>query len=174
MGSLIIDTDPQATASQCADWRRNASSRSERQPSAVSRHQSGAGEGQGAQLIVIDPARRQHPPCRSLMLIPCRQAPSTSRRFKPPLSWRTCLKRPMLCSPPRLTHRVYGTGQLVNGFGTPACPLQIPDLAAYRHASDEGRTVVEIDPGGKAADKIRQLYYWMCRQVDKPPQKAAA
>ena len=70
--------------------------------------------------------------------------------------------------------RVYGeAGELVEGFGTPPCPIQIPDRAAYRHASGEGRTVMEYEPAGKAADDIRQIYLWTCRQVGLPiPRKS--
>jgi chromosome partitioning protein len=76
--------------------------------------------------------------------------------------------------------RIYQeAAELVEGFGTPACPIQIPDRAAYRHASGEGRTVMEYEPDGKAADDIRQIYEWTCRQVGlslprKPARKRSA
>lgn len=53
----------------------------------------------------------------------------------------------------------------MESYGTRPCPLQIPDRAAYRHASAEGRTVMELEPAGKAAEDIRQIYKWVCRQV---------
>ena len=48
----------------------------------------------------------------------------------------------------------------MESYGTPACPVQLPDRAAFRHASAEGRTVMEADPPGRAAEDIRQLYAW--------------
>jgi chromosome partitioning protein len=44
----------------------------------------------------------------------------------------------------------------------------LPDRAAYRHASAEGRTVMESEPTGKAAEEVRELYKWTCRQLDMP------
>jgi chromosome partitioning protein len=65
--------------------------------------------------------------------------------------------------------RVYAeAGELVESYGTPPCPILIPDRAAYRHASAEGRTVMETEPTGKAAEEIRELYKWTCRQLDLP------
>lgn len=46
----------------------------------------------------------------------------------------------------------------MEGYGTSAAPVMLPDRAAYRHASGEGRTVMEADPTGRAADEVRELY----------------
>ena len=65
--------------------------------------------------------------------------------------------------------RVYAeAGELVDSYGTPPAPVILPDRAAYRHASAEGRTVTEAEPGGRAAAEIRELYKWTCRQLDMP------
>ena len=65
--------------------------------------------------------------------------------------------------------RVYAeAGELVESYGTPPCPVILPDRAAYRHASAEGRTVTEAEPDGRAAAEIRTLYKWTCRQLDLP------
>ena len=42
------------------------------------------------------------------------------------------------------------------------------DRAAYRHASAGGRTVMEAEPGGRAAEDVRALYAWTCRQIGLP------
>ena len=57
-------------------------------------------------------------------------------------------------------------GELVAGYGTPAAPVLIADRAAYRHASAQGATVMELEPTGRAADDVRRLYAWTCRQLD--------
>jgi chromosome partitioning protein len=44
----------------------------------------------------------------------------------------------------------------------------LPDRAAYRHASAEGRSVMEAEPAGKAAEEVRDFYRWACRQLDMP------
>jgi chromosome partitioning protein len=58
--------------------------------------------------------------------------------------------------------------QLVQGYGLAACPLHVADRAAFRHAATEGKTVMEIEPNGKAADEVRQLYKWACKHVNMP------
>jgi chromosome partitioning protein len=59
----------------------------------------------------------------------------------------------------------------VTGFGTPSCPVILPDRAAYRHASAEGRTVLELEPAGKAAEEVRSIYRGTCRQIDMSVSK---
>ena len=70
--------------------------------------------------------------------------------------------------PPNAPRIYQEAGELVDGFGTPPCPVLLPDRAAYRHASAEGRTVMESEPAGKAAEEVRELYKWTCRQLDMP------
>src|SRR3546814_21189480 len=56
--------------------------------------------------------------------------------------------------------------QLVQDYGLDACPHHIADRAALRHAAAEGKTAMEIEPSGKAADEVRQLYKWACEHVN--------
>src|SRR3546814_4206773 len=55
--------------------------------------------------------------------------------------------------------------QLVQDYGLDACPHRVADRAAFRHAAAEGETALEIEPDGKAADEVRQLYKWTCEHV---------
>src|SRR3546814_7568402 len=57
--------------------------------------------------------------------------------------------------------------QLVQDYGLDACPHHIADRAAFRHAAAEGKTAMEIEPSGKAADEVRQLYKWTCEHVNR-------
>jgi chromosome partitioning protein len=61
--------------------------------------------------------------------------------------------------------------QLVQGYGLDACPLHVADRAAFRHAATEGKTVMEIEPNGKASEEVRQLYKWACKHVSMPASK---
>ncbi len=56
--------------------------------------------------------------------------------------------------------------QLVQDYGLDACPHRVADRAAFRHAAAEGKTAMEIEPDGKAADEVRQLYKWTCEHVN--------
>lgn len=46
----------------------------------------------------------------------------------------------------------------MESFGVAIFPLLLPDRAAFGHASAEGRTVTELDPVGRAAEEVRDLY----------------
>lgn len=174
--SLIIDTDPQATASQWAAWRNDAPPEVIDSPPPRLAAKVEQARGQGAEFIVIDTpphadsAARAAVEIADLVLIPCRPSAFDLSAIQTTVKLVQLLRKPAFVvftagSPnaPRIYHEA---GELVASFGTPPCPIQVPDRAAFRHASAEGRTVMEFEPGGKAADDIRQLYAWTCQQVD--------
>ena len=76
--ALIIDTDPQATASQWAAWRQEAPPEVIDSPPPRLAAKVEAAQGQGAELIVIDTpphadsAARAAVEVADLVLIPCR------------------------------------------------------------------------------------------------------
>jgi chromosome partitioning protein len=173
--SLIIDTDPQATASQWAAWRQDAPPEVIDSPPPRLAAKVEAAKGQGAEFIVIDTpphadsAARAAVEVADLVLIPCRPSAFDLSAIQTTAKLVQLLRKPafvVFTAGSPTAPRVYAeAGDLVEGFGTPACPIQIPDRAAYRHASGEGRTVMEYEPGGKAAEDIRNIYEWICRQV---------
>ena len=149
--SLIIDTDPQATASQWAAWRQDRPPEVIDSPPPRLAAKVAAAHDQGARFVVIDTpphadsAARAAVEVADLILIPCR--PSAFD-----------------------LSAIQTTAKLVQLLRKPAFPLVLPDRAAYRHASAEGRTVTELEPQGRAADEVRAVFGWTCRQLDlKPP-----
>lgn len=173
--ALIIDTDPQATASQWAAWRQDAPPEVIDSPPPRLAAKIEAAKGQGAEMIVIDTpphadsAARAAVEVADLVLIPCRPSAFDLSAIQTTAKLVQLLRKPAFvvftAGSPNAPRIYQEAGELVESFGTPPCPIQIPDRAAYRHASAEGRTVMEYEPGGKAADDIRQLYDWTCRQV---------
>ena len=173
--ALIIDTDPQATASQWAAWRQDAPPEVIDSPPPRLAAKVAAATEQGAEVIVIDTpphadsAARAAVEVADLVLIPCRPSAFDLSAIQTTAKLVQLLRKPAFVvftagapNAPRVYQEV---GELVESFGTPPCPVQIPDRAAYRHASGEGRTVMEYEPDGKAAEDIRQLYEWTCRQI---------
>jgi chromosome partitioning protein len=176
--ALIIDTDPQATASQWAAWRHEAPPEVIDSPPPRLAAKITQAKNQGAEFIVVDTpphadsAARAAVEIADLVLIPCRPSAFDLSAIQTTAKLVQLLRKPAFVvftagSPnaPRVYEEV---SQLVESFGTRACPIQIPDRAAFRHASAEGQTVMEFDPTGKAADDIRQIYLWTCRQVGLP------
>jgi chromosome partitioning protein len=173
--ALIIDTDPQATASQWAAWREDAPPEVIDSPPPRLAAKAEQAKGQGAEFIVIDTpphadsAARAAVEIADLILIPCRPSAFDLSAIQTTVKLVQLLRKPAFvvftAGSPNAPRIYQEAGNLVAGYGTPACPIQIPDRAAFRHASAEGLTVMEYEPGGKAAEDIRKLYAWTCNQV---------
>lgn len=176
--SLIIDTDPQATASQWAAWRRDAPPEVIDSPPPRLAAKVAQAREQGAEVIVIDTpphadsAARAAVEVADLVLIPCRPSAFDLSAIQTSAKLVQLLRKPAFvvftAGAPNAPRVYQEAGELVEGFGTPPCPVILPDRAAYRHASAEGRTVMEAEPAGKAADEVREIYKWACRQLGMP------
>jgi chromosome partitioning protein len=172
---LVVDTDPQATASQWASWRHDAPPEVIDSPPPRLAAKIAAAVGQGAELVVIDTpphadsAARAAVEIADLVLIPCRPSAFDLAAIQTTAKLVQLLRKPAFvvftAGPPNAPRIYEEAGELVKGYGTPPCPVMLPDRAAYRHASAEGRSVMELEPAGKAAGEVRQLYKWTCRQT---------
>lgn len=173
--ALVIDTDPQATASQWAAWRSEAPPEVIDSPPPRLAAKVAQATEQGAEFIVIDTpphadsAARAAVEIADLVLIPCRPSAFDLSAIQTTAKLVQLLRKPAFvvftAGSPNAPRVYQEAGELVESFGTPACPIQIPDRAAFRHASAEGRTVMEFEPNGKAAEDIRHIYEWTCRQA---------
>lgn len=179
--SLIFDTDPQATASQWAAWRQDAPPEVIDSPPPRLAAKTAQAMAQGAELIVIDTpphadsAARAAVEVADLVLIPCRPSAFDLAAIQTSAKLVQLLRKPAFvvftAGAPNAPRIYQEAGELVTGFGTPPCPVILPDRAAYRHASAEGRTVMEFEPAGKAAEDVRNIYTWTCRQLDMSTPK---
>ncbi len=170
--ALVIDTDPQATASQWAAWRDDAPPEVIDSPPPRLAAKVAQARAQGAQVVVIDTpphadsAARAAAEVADLVLIPCRPSAFDLAAIQTTAKLVQLLRKPayvvFIAGPPNAPRIYQEAGELVEGFGTPPCPVLLPDRAAYRHAAAEGRTVMEHEPAGKAAEDVRALYTWTC------------
>ena len=167
---LVIDVDPQATASQWSSWRQD------RPPEVIDSApprlaaKIEAARAQGATFIVIDtPPHADSAATRAvdvadLVLIPCRPSAFDLAAIKTTVQLIKALGKPaavVFTAGPTHAPKLYQeAAQLIRDAGIAVCPYMIPDRAIYRHASAAGQTVIEADPGGKAAAEIAQLYQW--------------
>jgi chromosome partitioning protein len=174
--ALIIDTDPQATASQWGAWR--ADKAPEVIDSAPPRIQAkvDAATGQGATFIVIDTppyadsAASRAVEVADVVLIPCRPSAFDLAAIKTTISLVRLLDKPAFvvftAGPPHAPRMYEEATELVLGFGIDPCPHILPDRAIYRHASAAGASVIEFEPDGKAAAEIAALHMWTIAQVN--------
>jgi chromosome partitioning protein len=174
--ALIIDTDPQATASQWGAWR------SDKAPEVIDsappriRHKVDQAEAQGATFIVIDtPPHADSAASRAveaadLVLIPCRPSAFDLAAIKTTISLVRLFNKPayvvFTAGPPHAPRMYEEAIELVRGFGIEPCSHVLPDRAVYRHASAAGASVVEFEPDGKAAAEITALHMWITAHVN--------
>lgn len=174
--SLVIDTDPQATASQWGAWRKDAPPEVIDSPPPRLAHKIEQGQAHGAQLIVIDTpphagdAATAAMTAADLILIPCRPSGFDLAAIQTTARLVKMFQKPAFVvfnggSPnaPRLYEEA---AEAVASFGLPVCPVYMADRAAYRHATGEGKTVLDIEPKGKAAAEVKALYKWISGQVN--------
>lgn len=183
--ALVIDMDQQGTASQWAHWRQDAPPIViDSLPNRLREKIESAKDH--ADFIVIDTPPHADSTARAaaevadLILIPCRPSAFDLAAIQTTAKLAQLVGKPayvvFTAGNPNAPRMYEEAAELVRGFGLTPCPYPLPDRAAYRHASAEGKTVREIEPKGKAAEEVHQVYKWTCSHVDmsKRTKKGAA
>ena len=175
--SLIIDTDPQATASRWSEWRGGGEPEviDCGAPSLLAGKLAKAAE-LGADLAVIDTPphadamARQAARLADLILIPCRPRAFDLAAIEATAELVKSSRKPAFvvfnAGPPRAP-LIYGEAAelIANRFGIRIAPVVLPERAAFHHSAAAGRTAPEHDVQGKAAGEIRALWTWICEQL---------
>ena len=175
--SLIIDTDPQATASRWGQWRGGGDPEVVDcgAPSLLAGKLAKAAE-LGADLAVIDTPphadamARQAARLADLLLIPCRPRAFDLVAIEATAELVRSSRKPAFvvfnAGPPRAPHIYREAANLIGGeFGLQIAPVVLPERAAFHHSAAAGRTAPEHDAEGKAADEIRALWAWTREQL---------
>jgi chromosome partitioning protein len=184
--SAIIDLDPQATAASWGDRRQTiepevVSGQAVRLPTLMK-----TACDNGADFLVLDTAPNADQTASiaarsaDLVLIPCRAATFDLEAIETTLLLARAAAKPayvvLNAVPPRGGIGKEAAAGLIHR-GAWVAPRQITQRAAFTHSVIDGRTAQEFEPGGKAAEEIRELYEWVCGIVDMPAsghaQKAA-
>lgn len=179
--ALILDTDPQATASRWGEWRggREPEVIDCGAPSLLAGKLTKAAE-LGAELAVIDTPphadamARQASRLADLILIPCRPRAFDLAAIEATAELVRSSGKPAFvvfnAGPPRAPLIYRDAAILVaDAFGMPIAPVILPERAAFHHSAAAGRTAPEHDVEGRAADEIRALWAWTCEQLRMPP-----
>jgi len=152
--SLIVDTDPQATASKWSAWRNGGDPEViDCAAHALLPKKLQQAAGLGAQFAVIDTPPHAdimaREACRAadLLLVPCRP-----RAFD--------------LDAIQTTAELVKATQLVQQFGLQVAPVILPDRAAFHHSTERGKAAAEIEPDGRAAQEITALWMWLRQHVN--------
>ncbi len=173
---LIIDTDPQATASAWGQWRKGEPPEViDSAPSRVADKIEKAA-AMGAELAIIDTpphadaSATKAAQVANLILIPCRPNAFDLDAIQATARLVALLQKPafvvFMAGPSRAPRLYEEAGEVVANLGLSVAPRIISDRAAFRHATAEGKTAIETDPQGKAAEEMRSLYMWVCEQLN--------
>jgi chromosome partitioning protein len=182
--ALVIDTDPQATASAWHAWRGDV------EPDVIDcaahalleRKLKQAGD-LGAELAVIDTPPHAdilaREACRlaDLVLVPCRPRAFDLDAVRTTIDLAKASQKPAFvmftAGPPRAPLVYAEAAEIVTESGLPVAPVMLPDRAAFHHSVGAGRVAQETEPSGKAAGDVSALWKWARQQVNMPARKPA-
>ena len=182
--SLIVDTDPQATASKWGTWRGGGDPEViDCAAHALLPRKLQQAAGLGAQFAVIDTPPHAdimaREACRAadLLLVPCRPRAFDLDAIQTTAELVKASGKPAFvvftAGPPRAPVLYADAGQLVQQFGLQVAPVTLPDRAAFHHSTERGKTAGEIEPGGRAAEEVAALWAWLCQHVNLSAGKQA-
>lgn len=172
--SVIIDLDPQASATNWKDSRTDdapvvVSAQSARLTSVLD-----VAKKEGAEICIIDTAPHSESAALAaarasdLILIPCRPAILDLRAISSTIELAHIASKPVvvvLNSVPSRGSLSKEAANAVKGYGVEVAPIQIGQRSAFIHSLTVGQTAQEYEPTGKGANEIQQLYTWTCKQV---------
>lgn len=175
---VLIDLDPQVSASNWSDIREAS------EPAVVAPQVPHLGRvleqarANGADLAIIDTAGRTN----DAAIAAAKAADLVFVPFQPSLMDLGTARATldiirMAGSPPAvaLLTRVKAAGsshatagEWLSRHGLEVAPGVLGERVMYQHAYARGLGVSEAEPGGKAAQEVRQLYMLTCQQVGLP------
>ena len=172
--AAVIDLDPQGSATSWKDLRPGETpavvpaqvSRLAQILESAARH--------GADIAIIDTAPHSESAALAaaraadLILIPCRPAIFDLKAISTTVDLAKLAGKPACV----VFNAVQPRGSLadeasaaVESYQIPIAPTRIAQRAAYVHALTAGQVAQEYEPDGKAAEEIKLLYRWTCKQV---------
>lgn len=175
--SLVVDTDPQATACTWHAWRGSVDPDViDCAAHALLRKKLEQAAELGADLAVIDTPphadimAREAGKLADLVLIPCRPRAFDLDAIKTTADLAKAAGKSafvvFVAGPPRAPLIYQEAGDLVQQFGLVVAPVMLPERAAFHHSVGQGKTAQEIEPVGKAAEDVAGLWTWVCQQLN--------
>lgn len=180
--ALVVDTDPQATASTWHTWRGDADPDViDCAAHALLPKKLKQVADLGAELAVIDTPphadimAREACKAADLLLIPCRPRAFDLDAVRTTAELAAVSRKPafliFMAGPPRAPLVYQEARQVVEQFGLNVASVMLPERAAFHHSVGAGKTAPEMEPQGKAAEDIASLWIWFCKHVNMPTLK---
>lgn len=173
--ALVIDTDPQASAFQWGKWREGRPPEVIDSPPPLVADKVQKARDMGAAVVVIDTpphaeaAAVAAAKAADLILIPCRPSALDLQAVKLTADLAQRSGKPAFViftgGNPQAARLHADAAEIVKGYGLDVCPHIMADRVAYRNSIGAGQTAREIEPNGKAAEEIAQLWGWIASQT---------
>lgn len=172
--AVLIDTDPQKSASVWGDARQGAAPIvATANVSELERVLKAALED-GMALAIIDAAPHAAPEAAriarvaDLVVIPCRPTAFDLAAAEGAVRIVKAAKVQavfVLSACPFRAPEIAETREALGEYGLPVAPVEITDRRAFARAVASGRAVTEFEGDGKAAAEIRALWAWLKEQM---------
>lgn len=175
--ALIVDTDPQATASQWSHWREGRPPEviDCGAPALLARKIAQAIE-LGAEFIVIDTPPHAEAMAREackvadLLLIPCRPRTFDLTAARTTADLAKATGKPafvvFVAGPPKASILYAEAAEVIQAAGLPVAPVMLPERADFHHSTGDGQTAQEYAPAGKASADVQALWLWTQQHVE--------
>jgi chromosome partitioning protein len=170
----IFDLDPQASAAFWQDTRGSDIPAVVAIPPSRLGHVLKAAGDSDCELAVIDtpPSAKAFEAAShaDFVLVPTRPAVLDVMAVSQTLELVKHYGRPygvVLTFCPPAGREVEDTTAAIDQLGAALAPVRIGNRIAYSRAQQTGQTAQEIEPDGKAADEIKQLYAYACMHLWK-------
>jgi chromosome partitioning protein len=182
---VIVDADPQATASSWFAWREaeNPEVYDCASPPLLGKKLAGYAE-HGVDLSIIDTPPHadvmSREACRAadLILIPCRPRAFDLDAVRTTAELASASGKPafviFMGGPVRAPNVYSEAGELIRRFGLKVAAVMMPERAAFHHSVGVGKTAREIEPSGKAAEDVAALWRWAADTLGIAPAKSPA
>lgn len=173
----VLDTDPQGSATAWAERRLELGKSSPAVFKAQDRNLPeliAACAADGYDLVLIDTMPRVERPSvdaarvADLVVIPCGPSIIDIEAIGATIAITTRLQTPAVVV---LNQGRPGSSintqaaQLLSGYGLPLCPTTIMRRASLADAFNDGRAVMELEPGGKGSQEICASWDWIAQKL---------
>lgn len=171
---VVIDTDPQQSATVWSDARQGESPVVATAGTAELGRVLNAAQGDGMTLAIVDTAPHAAPDAAriaqavDLIVIPVRPAAfdlAAAENMVAIVKAAGVQAIFVLSACPFRAPEIGETRGVLNNYGLPVAPVVITDRRAFARAVASGRAVTEFESEGKAAGEIRDLWVWLAQQL---------
>lgn len=172
--TVVFDLDPQASATFWKDTRKDDLVAISAIPAVRLSHMLAAAREAGCDLAIIDTPpfskdiayeAAQH---ADFVLLPTRPAVLDVMAMSKTVELVKHYKHPfaaVLTFCPPQGREIDDTIKVIQALGAEVCPVRIGNRIAYSRAQQSGLAAQELDPDGKAAQEVKDLYAYVCMHL---------